>query len=870
MTAPSADFGSAELASEAFARLVAGPVRPRSGVAPASLIGLEHEFVVTQAGHTIDFRKVIRDLPLDGRRLDPGDVNATRCSWGGVVTADDREAEIATPPIARRPGFTVRLERAAALGKEELQSALAPSVELSGYSTHLSVAMDADLSPGACQLFLATFAPGLMLLTDTPQSPGLLVRPRSGRMEVAFEYVEGADLRAATAYTVGAVMAVAASIRSVGTAVALPPRLLVHAVTTADRVGWGLRRTAFGEDLLRTGRAAVVRTADGDRMTAGQHLAIAWEIARRTLGRSAGPADLAAADERVSSAVRLPMERGTAFTSGDGVPVSTSAATELGDVRGRRTRGGGVPRSPFGDVLRARSRGPLRVEPVIATWDTTVFAISGGVRSIYAAVPRASLRRFLDGLDRGLMDAVLAAYERHPSGRRLDGWLEAVRPGLYDDIAVATSFIAPEFVYDATTGLPVVSTVPADRGGDDRAGKPAFIVEEPTTAMPKKPRRPWVPWIVGTLIGLTVLVGGGLVLTDGGRPGLTPTPSAPLLVTPAPSPGIPSAPPATSPSATGPQTATPGPTPAAPSEAPSPAVSSPSPTPTPATATPTAVTATSTPTPATATATPTPAAATPAPTPVTPSLPPPAVPTEPVTFSGRGQFQGTLVATGGNLQHEQFGRIAGPRTIVAEQTDIKLTSGNGWIAVVGQLATNGTFTATGSGTYAGFPGVGVRFTGTITFNKLVGDYVVGTAGELPGGQSITYHFVGSRTDAPALPVPSFLERFLAAFVPAQRSNDSTYLVDQLHPAVTDLYGLTQCRASIDAAAPDPSYAITVSKVTGPGSWAYNPDGRSIPVASVYTVTATVTSGGQKASRVLHFGWVDGELRWFTDCGAPLP
>jgi hypothetical protein len=42
------------------------------------------------------------------------------------------------------------------------------------------------------------------------------------------------------------------------------------------------------------------------------------------------------------------------------------------------------------------------------------------------------------------------------------------------------------------------------------------------------------------------------------------------------------------------------------------------------------------------------------------------------------------------------------------------------------------------------------------------------------------------------------------------------------------------------------------------------------VVDVYTVTADVTALGTSARRELHFGWTDGELRWFTDCGTPLP
>ena len=53
---------------------------------------------------------------------------------------------------------------------------------------------------------------------------------------------------------------------------------------------------------------------------------------------------------------------------------------------------------------------------------------------------------------------------------------------------------------------------------------------------------------------------------------------------------------------------------------------------------------------------------------------------------------------------------------------------------------SGNFTATGRGTVAGFPNVGVRGEGTINIStgQARMNYTMGTGGELPGGQAITY------------------------------------------------------------------------------------------------------------------------------------
>lgn len=55
-------------------------------------------------------------------------------------------------------------------------------------------------------------------------------------------------------------------------------------------------------------------------------------------------------------------------------------------------------------------------------------------------------------------------------------------------------------------------------------------------------------------------------------------------------------------------------------------------------------------------------------------------------------------------------------------------------------STTGAFSATGRGTVAGIPNVGVRAEGTVntTTGRITMIYTMGTGGELPGGQAITY------------------------------------------------------------------------------------------------------------------------------------
>lgn len=103
--------------------------------------------------------------------------------------------------------------------------------------------------------------------------------------------------------------------------------------------------------------------------------------------------------------------------------------------------------------------------------------------------------------------------------------------------------------------------------------------------------------------------------------------------------------------------------------------------------------------------------------------------------------------------------------------------------------------------------------------------------------------------------------FAADLAAALRTGDGDALDARLHPAVVALYGSEACRLAL-ADVVEPDRDLTVTSSTGPADWDWVIDGRSIPVADV--VTATLADGAQS-----HFGYVDGELRWFTDCGEPL-
>ncbi len=270
----------------------------------AGRCGVEHEYTVLADGRTVDFRGLIHTLDIPGRRLDPADRNAYRCGWGGAITADGREAEIATPPMPLERGFAAAVVHSAARGRACLDGVLPVGTQLRGYSTHINVSVPDGRVVAAARTFASRFAVALMLLMDDRTSPGLLVRPRRGRLELGGEYIDGDGLRAAVVMATGAALASASRLPHRP----LPRALVTKVVPTVERFGLYVDRRAFGPDLYEFGRAAVLTTTAGVRRTAQQELEQCWDSARRAARKYVDATDLTLVDDYVAGRRPLPCE----------------------------------------------------------------------------------------------------------------------------------------------------------------------------------------------------------------------------------------------------------------------------------------------------------------------------------------------------------------------------------------------------------------------------------------------------------------------------------------------------------------------------------------------------------------------------------
>lgn len=417
--------GTALRLSNAFAQRL-DRQRTRSGQRPGELVGLEHEYQVFQGGAQLDFRALIHGFRLGPRFLDPSDPNAYHLPSGAMLTCDRREAEIATPPVRCGPGFAREVEGRARSERGALELLLAPETELVGYSTHVSVSMVDALTEQAALLYARTFAPALMLLLNGTTSPGLLVRPRPGRLELCGEFIDGERLRAVLTFALGSALACAAAVDGlVGSEVLPEVRLKLD--PAYERYGWYVDRRAVGADLHVLGRRTPLPLAEGGVIDAQLHLERAWRAARRALGRAIDRDDADLVERMVSGLMSLPSEG------------PAGAETER-------------PQPPlaagsFGDLLRPRRRPRFELAPVMVTWTACVFLVVDlrRARRAFACVPREYLEAFLHLLDTGSLDALLWRYlTSERDERALGEWSQTLEPGLYDELGARRGLLMPE------------------------------------------------------------------------------------------------------------------------------------------------------------------------------------------------------------------------------------------------------------------------------------------------------------------------------------------------------------------------------------------------------------------------------------------
>ena len=435
-------------------------------------IGVEHEFRVLAAADQVDFRSMVGDLGLGRDGLDPGDPRARRLHCGALLTADGREAEIASPPVVLGPGFSAELVGRTDHASRQLAGVLSDH-SLEGYSTHLSVQVHDRHVVRTARRFVASCAPSMMLLMDRSDSPGLLVRPRRGRLELCGEHVTGDSLRAAS------VFAAAATLELSRHRPRRPLRLGTVAEPARERFGWYVDRAAFGADLYAGGRA----TRLGDR-TAQEHLERSWEWCRDAAAEFAAPAEVALVDQVVDGRRPLPLE----------CPEPTGVAIDATDL----------PGDPFGSVLHPRRRGRLAVTASLVSWSFVVLDVhdADARQTIHLGVPGQRLGALLEQLDAGALDRTL--HELLAGAARLPVLASAAQTGelgAYGAVGRIEDLVPGE--RDPLTGRIGGPRGPGSRRSKDRS--------EQTDPPNRAPKRPPTKVLAAAGAALVLVVIGGVV-----------------------------------------------------------------------------------------------------------------------------------------------------------------------------------------------------------------------------------------------------------------------------------------------------------------------------------------------------------------------
>ena len=468
------------------------PLTETSGVIDALraerdlVVGLEHEYQVFNDEVVTDFRNIIHRLDLDGRRIDPCDPDAYRCRWGGLVTADGAEAEVAIAPTTIGTGFSQLLHDRAVAARLVLAAQLPAQVRLEGYSTHLSVEVPDAVVARTAVLFARHFSFAMMLMVDRQRSPGLLVRPRPNRLELAGEYSTGFQLRAASTFATAAGLRCVRAAHSRRVAAGLPRLPNMRLVPALGRQGWYIDRCAFGIDLYRHGRDATLHC--GRRPTrAGDLLSASWADCRNELEGLIGQRDLEIVDAVVDGRLALPSE---SVAPDD---ICSSSDRDMA--------------SPFGTSVEPRSRRGFEIKAIAVSWSAVVFRIEKGSQSRVACIPRHFLASFIDALDHGhLDDAFIEILSSAPRGEPLRSAEQTDKPGVFDELTDAGAIVPDE---------PAVGRF-AGRFSGGRSGRQARTRKHQPRGKPRH------LLLIAVAAVLTVALAATVALTRGGTAGPAP------------------------------------------------------------------------------------------------------------------------------------------------------------------------------------------------------------------------------------------------------------------------------------------------------------------------------------------------------------
>jgi hypothetical protein len=149
------------------------------------------------------------------------------------------------------------------------------------------------------------------------------------------------------------------------------------------------------------------------------------------------------------------------------------------------------------------------------------------------------------------------------------------------------------------------------------------------------------------------------------------------------------------------------------------------------------------------------------------------------------------------------------------------------------------------------------------------DETVTSARRRPVGAATTTTPTVAPTTTTTLSPRAKVEAFFADWANALRTGDASFLVARLHPAVPQRYGDDSCRAYLGSLRFPQASAQVLSVDAATATWSWETDGRTSAIADAFGLRLRRTEDGTSFTEApAHIAFVNGEVRWFTDCGTP--
>jgi hypothetical protein len=455
------------------------------------MIGVEQEFELFAGGTKLDFQALF-PRAIKGTRAVPfrNCDSAVIVESGYMLANDGREAEFATAPIRSGADGCLSLADEVSRCREHLLRTLhALDIDdVRGYSTHLNISVPIGRESEIAAIISTTAAPALILLMEAKQSPGLLLRPRRGRLEVGSEYIDDKkQLAAAAVFLTGVILAYLGQTSNWNK---IPKIRLKRSEAANIRAGIFLPHDAYGESLHALGREARLELESGETIKAGEVLAICSDLACRELEGRVSKRSLDNLRQLVAQSGSLQIER----------------HANPGAIKRRRASVPAAEALILQKFISRRDAPGLR--PRFLDWSGAAFSWKKADTTRIIGVPWAHLPEFFNAARKNELPKFVE--KLGPAEATLNSIDQFQEPQVFeniDPVALGDQALNDNRKYAGSGGL----TKPAQqlRPNDPETNTPS-ILENPVKT-PRFPRRALITLLIGLVI-LILTIGGGVLV----------------------------------------------------------------------------------------------------------------------------------------------------------------------------------------------------------------------------------------------------------------------------------------------------------------------------------------------------------------------